>query len=82
MNQYLYTKILLNQYWFAFSFFPMMRVTFGVARAVRRELAVGGCYNRLHTGGGIVAGWWNGWYWRARMSPYNPNVTLYIRYKI
>lgn len=67
MNQYLYSKIVLNQYWLAFSFFSMMRVTCGVARgrcarAVRRGLAVGGCYNRLNTGGGIVAGWWNGWY--------------------
>lgn len=59
----------LNQYWFAFSFFPMVCLTSVVARAARaggdmrgRALAGGGCYNRLNTGGGIVAGWWNGWY--------------------
>lgn len=59
----------LNQDWFAFSFLPMVCLSRVVARAARaggglrgRTLAGGGCYNRLNTGGGIVAGWWNGWY--------------------
>lgn len=67
----------------------MMRVTFGAilgamlrvrARPIARAFVFGWCYNLLWTGGGIAAGWWNGWYWRARMSPYNPNSTLYIHH--
>lgn len=79
-NNNLLSRSSLHQYWFTFSYSSV--VTFRTLRigVVRRATRGDCCYNLLWTGGGIVAGWWKGWYWRARMSPYNPNSTLYIHY--